>query len=151
MKACLSLVLILAGNALLAAQERPVPKDSARITVAGCTRGQSLIVTRRTEAEPVSGSVEPGRRFRLSGQKKVLAEIRARKGQVVEVTGLVRLAQLSGSPSGMPIGGSGRIRIGGGPPNSDPTRVDVRRDPLFNEAVMDVESWRQLAETCEGS
>jgi hypothetical protein len=97
--------------------------------------------------EPLTAPVPPGYRLRLAGAKKILAEIRAQEGHFVEVTGLVRTSQL---PQGMPLDKKGRIRLGGGPLNRDPTQVDPRRDPLANEPVMDVESWRPLPETCPG-
>ncbi len=150
MKRTLVFALLLPTGGLLYAQERKPPSDSTRVSVVGCTKGRSLIATARAATEPVSSAVAPGRRFRLSGPKAVLAEIRAKQGQFVEVTGLVRASQLSPSPPGMPLGKSGRIRVGGGPLNRDPTQVDPRRDPLMNETVMDVESWRLLPEACPG-
>ena len=142
------LILMVAAGVLLQAQERKVPKDSTRISVIGCAKGRSLTSMPRATAEPVSGAVEPGRRFRLSGPKKLLAEIRAKETQRVEVTGIVKVSQLSPATQGVPLGKSGRIRLGGGPPNRDPTQVDPSRDPLFNETVLDVESWRVLPESC---
>ena len=148
MKPCLLTVLLLASASVLSAQEREPPKDSKRLSVTGCVRGRSLIASARMSEEPMSGAVETGRRFRLSAPKKMLAEIRAERGRMVEVTGLVKISQLSPATTGIPLGKSGRIRIGGGPPNRDPTQVDPARDPLVNEPVMDVESWRPLPETC---
>lgn len=89
-------------------------------------------------------SVAPGRRFRLSGPKKVLDDIRARQSYMVEVTGLVRKAQLN-APGGIAIAG-GRVRIGGGLPQA--STQDPRRDPLYNETVIDVEAWRLLESEC---
>lgn len=129
-----------------AAQEREVPKDSARVSIPGCARGRSFIVMPRETIEPVRSDVQPGRRFRLSGPKKLLGEIRKVEANYVEVTGLVRKAQLN-PPQGIAIGG-GRVRIGGGPVNRDPTQSDPRRDPRYNEVVIDVESWRPLPEAC---
>jgi hypothetical protein len=105
---------------------------------------------RREQPEPVTTPVEDGRRFRLTGQKKTLSQIQSQGDQLVQVTGLVKLAQLSPATQGIPIGGGGRIRLGGGPPNRDPTQVDPRRDPLANQTLLDVESWRPLPESCKG-
>ena len=148
MKPYAFLVLLLAGGGLLHAQDRKPSKDSTRISVVGCTKGRSLVATARKAVEPVVSPVLPGRRFRLAGPKKMLAEIRAQEGQLVEVTGLVRISQLTPAPPGMPLGKNGRVRLGGGPLNRDPTQVDPRRDPLMNEIVMDVESWLPLPEAC---
>ena len=87
--------------------------------------------------------VEAGRRFQLSGPKKILNDIKLRESSMIEVTGLVRTSQLS--PGGIAIAG-GRIRIGGAVPQSPVS--DPRRDPLYNQVVIDVESWRQLPESC---
>ena len=108
--------LVLASGALLVAQEREVPKDSTRITIPGCAKGRTFVVTAREGHEPTSGDLKPGRRFRLSGSKDVLKEIEKREGMMVEVTGLVRKAELAG-PGGITTGG-GRVRIGGGAPQA---------------------------------
>jgi hypothetical protein len=143
---------LLLGAAILAvvsgspatAQEREVPKDSERLSLRGCARGRTFVVSPRSEHEPIRSDVEPGRRFRLSGPKKILDEIKAREVSMLEVTGLVRKSQVN--ESGVAIAG-GRIRIGGGMPR-DPVYSDPRRDPMYNEVVMDVESFRALAEEC---
>lgn len=112
----------------------------------GCTKGRTFIVTPRSETEVVRSDVEAGRRFRLSGEKKIVEEIRKQEGMLVEVTGLVRKSQLH-PPAGVSVG-KGRVRIGGGPMNRDPIQSDPRRDPMYNEVVIDVESWRPMPESC---
>jgi hypothetical protein len=143
----LAVALALASAALVGAQERErdVPKDSERISIPGCARGRNFIVGARPEHEPVRSDIEPGRRFRLSGPKKVLDDIEAREAYMVEVTGLVRKGQLAG-PGGISIAG-GRVRIGGQQPRVG--MGDTRRDPMYNVVVLDVESWRALAEECK--
>jgi hypothetical protein len=98
----------------------------------------------RSEHEPVRSDIEPGRRFRLSGPKKLLKEIKAHERSMIDISGLVRKAHLH-PPQGVSIAG-GRIRIGGGTPR-DPL-TDTRHDPGYNEVVIDVESWRQLPDGC---
>lgn len=137
--------LVLLSSSAAYAQEKKVPKDSSRVSMPGCAKGRTFIVAEVPEHEPVRSDVEPGRRFRLSGPKKLLNEIRIHEGSMVEVTGLVRTSQLAG-PRGVAIAG-GRIRIGGGMPQ-DPIYADPRRDPLYNQVVIDLESWRQLPEPC---
>jgi hypothetical protein len=137
--------LVLFSSSLANAQEKKVPKDSSRVSIPGCAKGRTFIVAQSPEHEPVRSDVEAGRRFRLSGSKKVLNEIKVHEGSMVEVTGLVRTSQLSG-PGGVAIAG-GRIRIGGGLPQN-PIYSDPRRDPLYNQVVIDVESWRQLPDPC---
>jgi hypothetical protein len=63
---------------------------------------------------------------------------------LIEVTGLVRKSDLAG-PGGIPIAG-GRVRIGAGPARAP--MADPARDPNYNQAVMDVSSWRLLDGTC---
>jgi hypothetical protein len=149
MKSTFVLSLLLAGLGVVQAQERPAPPEgSTRLAITGCVKGRSLIVARREGAETVASNIAPGRRFRLAGPKKIVSEIRAKDGQLVEVTGLVRTAQLSPATQGVPVGKSGRVRIGGGPINADPTRINPARAPSVNEPVMDVESWRPFPERC---
>ena len=106
--------LCLAGA--VSAQERPVPSDSARVAIPGCAKGRVFITAAAPEHEPSQIEIEPGRRFRLSGPKDVLNDIKKREGRMIEVTGLVRKAALKG-PGGIPIAG-GRVRIGAGLPQS---------------------------------
>jgi len=147
MKHLVPAVALLASGAVLLAQERDVPKDSARITVPGCADDRTFIIASRPDHEPASAELLPGRRFRLSGPKAVLEGIKQRERMMIEVTGLVRKADLAG-PGGVTTGG-GRVRIGAGPP----------REPLGSgpsgrlmagttDAVLDVEGWMSLLESC---
>jgi hypothetical protein len=56
----------------------------------------------------------------------------------------VRQADLGG-PGGVEVGG---VRIGGGPPQAGV--ADPRRNMGSLDPVIDVESWRPLAEACPG-
>jgi hypothetical protein len=148
MKHLLPVLLIMSGAALVAQeQERKVPNDSQRITVPGCAKGRTFIVAAREGHEPTSGELAPGRRFRLSGDKDILKEIEKREGMMVQVTGLVRKADLAG-PGGISTGG-GRVRIGGSVPQAQVgggpsgALTGVRTD-----AVLDVEGWDRLPESC---
>ena len=130
---------------ILCAQERPIPSDSARVAIPGCAKGRAFIVTQSPEHEPTQGDIAPGRRFRLSGPKDVLADIKKHEGVLIEVTGLIRKNTLKG-PGGIGIAG-GRVRIGGGAP------VAGAGDPItspqgYEQPVLDVEGWRQLGENC---
>jgi hypothetical protein len=140
----IALAVALGWGGLMAAQEREVPNDSSRISIPGCAKDRTFVVGSLPEDEPVRSDVAPGRRFRMNGPKKVLDEIRAREGSMIEVTGLVRKSQMAG-PGGIAIAG-GRVRIGGAVPQS-PT-ASPSQDPMFNVVVMDVESWRLLPGTC---
>jgi hypothetical protein len=140
--------VILAGlmlaSAVPMAQERKIPKDSDLVTIRGCARDRTFIVAARSEDQPGTLEIAPGRRFRLNASKKILEGIKARERTVIEVTGLVRKSDVN-PPQGIPILG-GRVRIGGAVPR-DPIS-DPARDPAYNQAVIDVESWRVLTGDC---
>ena len=142
-KAVLAGVLILCGNAV-AAQEREPPKDSARVTINGCAKDRTFIVGERREDQPGTLEIEPGSRFRLNGPKKLLDDIKKHQRSVVQVTGLVRKADING-PKGLSVLG-GRVRIGGARPQ-DPLG-DAARDPSYNQAIIDIESWTELPGSC---
>ena len=135
-------VVLLAAYA--AAQERPVPTDSTRVAIPGCARGTTFISAAPREGEPVRGNVPVGKRFRLNASKGTLKEIGQDKHSMIEVTGLVRTSQLV--DQGVSLMG-GRVRIGG-PVPAAPLSNDVSRDPRYSEVVLDVESWRPLADSC---
>src|SRR6186997_747878 len=86
---------------ILCAQERPVPSDSARVAIPGCAKGSAFVVSKSPEHEPTQTDIAPGRRFRLSGPKDVLNDIKKHEGRLIEITGLVRKASLQG-PGGIP-------------------------------------------------
>jgi hypothetical protein len=140
MKALSTVVLAAAFAAHLSGQqEKPVPKDSVRISIPGCAKGVVFTVRESPEHESRS-SVEPGRRFRLAGKKELLKEIREREGTMIEVTGLVLKGQVD--QTGVAIGGN--VRISPGPtPGSG-----VGSNPNYSQNILDVEGWRQLAGDC---
>lgn len=133
------------ASGVAAAQEEPkIPKDSELVSIRGCARDRNFIVAPRSEDQPGSLEIEPGRRFRLNGPKKLLDEIKARQRTVIEVTGLIRKSDVN-PPQGVPVLG-GRVRIGGSMPQSPVS--DPARDPAYNQAVIDVRSWRALTGDC---
>jgi hypothetical protein len=145
MRILLAAVVVVFGTLGTAAQEQAkVPKDSARIAIPGCARDRVFIVAEAPNHEPVGTRLEPGRRFRLSGKREVLDAIKAREGTMVEVTGLVRKADLEGS-GGVRLFG-GRVRIGGAQPQAPLS--NVQRNSMYAEVVLDVESYRMLTESC---
>ena len=130
---------------IMCAQERPVPSDSARIAIPGCAKGNAFIVSQPVEHEPVQTDIAPGRRFRLSGPKEIINDIKKHEGRLIEVTGLIRKNALKG-PGGIGVAG-GRVRIGAGVPQA-PTGDPSRALPSYEQPVLDVEGWRQLGENC---
>jgi hypothetical protein len=138
-------LLVVAVVAPLAGQEREVPKDSVRLSIPGCVEGRTFIVMRRDRPEPVDAEVEPGRRFRMNGKKDLLKEMQSQKFTMIEVTGLVRRSQVK--ERGVTVAG-GRVRIGGGQPQAPMGGGGVGQSAYYNEAVLDVESWRSLPDSC---
>ena len=140
MQAWVSVMLLLGVAHLAAAQERPVPSDSTRVSIAGCASGRAFIVDEPAGREITATGIQPGRRFRLSGPRSMLDDIRLREGTMVEITGLVRKSDLAG-PGGVTILG-GRVRIGGTAPRNNV------RDPMYNQTVIDVEGFQLLPDNC---
>jgi hypothetical protein len=133
------LALLVAFGSATTAQERPVPSDSSRITIAGCARDRAFVVGIPKGREATPSGIQPGRRFRLSGPKQVLEDIKRRELSMVEITGLVRKSDMAG-PGGVTFMG-GRIRIGGNNPRD-------ARDPMYNQVVIDVEGYQLLPDAC---
>jgi hypothetical protein len=133
-------LLAIASAPPAGAQERSVPNDSTRITIAGCARDRVFIVGEPEGRDPVSPDIRSGRRFRLAGPRAVLDGIRRREATMVMITGLVRKADMAG-PGGVTFLG-GRVRIGGAP------QRDPMRDPMYSQVVIDVEGFQVLPDGC---
>ena len=96
----------------VAAQEKKaVPSDSARVYVPGCTKGSIFTAGRRTVDEPGSGGVPVGTHVRMNGPKKMMAEIKAHEGQMIELQGLMKKDRLR--TDGVAIGGGMRFAEAG--------------------------------------
>ena len=133
--------LTAASSSLLFAQERPVPKDSVRLSISGCARGRVFTVARSPEHELRGTELQEGRKIRLEGPKEILAEIKSHEGSMVELAGLMRRSDID--QPGISVAG-GRVRIApGAAPGSS-----VNYDPGPQQAVVDVESWRLLNSSC---
>jgi hypothetical protein len=134
MKAVVGLTVALLSSPLAAQETKPVPKDSARVTVPGCSRRYIFTVGPRTTEQPGSSfEIPEGMHLRMSGPKKVIEEIKAHEGSMIEITGLMKKGQYK--PDGVSLGGGVRI----GQPSSSPTGGQV---------VIDVEGWRPAVGTC---
>lgn len=134
-------LLAAAGTRTTAQEDRPVPDDSVRLTMPGCAKDPLFVVDRPQGREAKPTDVPAGRRFRLSGPREVLDDIRSRQGRMVEITGLVRKMDL-GDGGGIRMFG-GRVRIGGTTARRDPVR-----DPMYNQVVIDVEGYQLLPDAC---
>ncbi len=75
------------SGSLVAQENRPVPKDSVRVSIPGCTKRYIFTVGRRTPDEPGSDDVPEGTHFRMNGPKKMIAEIRAHEGSMIAIIG----------------------------------------------------------------
>lgn len=144
----MKLTMVIAATSLvlgvsLAAQEKKVPKDSFRVTVPGCTKGMVFTAGPRTEDQPGRLDIPEGIHLRMNGPKKVIAEIRAHEGQMIQVTGLMKKGQYN--QQGVAIGGGVRVIPGTGGPTGN-------RPAVGTEAVnyIDVESWQPAPGSCPG-
>src|SRR5450432_96020 len=95
MKATVLIVVAAAvWSAALVAQERkPVPDDSVRVTIPGCTKGQVFTAGPRTEDQPGRSDVPEGMHFRMNGPKAMMAEIKGHEGSMIEIAGLIKKGQ----------------------------------------------------------
>ena len=137
--------LVVLALVSVSAQEKEIPNDSTRVSIPGCSRGNAFVVT--ASPEPIPGvpgsSCRPS--FPADGREgNLLNEIKKREGKMIEVTGLVKKSELR--ESGIRLGG-GRVRIGGGSPQA-PVSNGPGPGPAEGVAILDVEGWRPLAETC---
>jgi hypothetical protein len=126
--AAFALAVTLAAAPLLAQEPKPVPKDSARVTVVGCSKGYIFTAAERTTEAPGSFDLPEGTHLRMNGPKKLINEIKAHEGSVIELTGLMKKGQY------MP----GGTKLGGGVSVGAPT------SPGGGQAFIDVEGWRQV-------
>jgi len=131
-------VAVLSGR--LAAQEhKPVPKDSVRVSIPGCTKGYIFTAGRRTVDEPGSVSVPEGMHFRMNGPKKLIGEIKAQEGSMIEITGVTKRGQHK--PDGVAIGGGVRVSPG-------PGYTGLPGSPVASQTEIDVEGWRPVEGRC---
>ena len=137
----LAIALVAASSNLSSAQERPVPKDSTRLSISGCANGRVFTVGRDPEHES-SFVIELGTKVRLEGDKKVLAEIKKREGSMVEVTGLMKQSEVVQPGVGL---AGGKVRITPVMPSSRSPAVA----PPPPAPILDVESYRLLNASCQ--
>ena len=139
------LVAFAVGATTLGAQEKPVPKDSMRVTVIGCAKGAAFTAGPRTEAQVGRADIPEGTRLRMNASKKLRGEIKAHEGEMIQVTGLMKKGQYR--EPGIPVGGGVRVGPGGGG-----VGVGVGRPSPEVGGVnyIDVESWQPAAGSCPG-
>jgi len=136
-------VAVALSSGPLVAQEKPksVPSDSARVSVPGCTKGFIFTAGPRTQDEPGSLAVPDGMHLRMNGPRKMMAEIKAHEGSMVEITGLMKKGQYV--PAGIPLGGGVRIA-----PGSPSGASGAPGNAGANQIMIDVEAWRTIVGNC---
>jgi hypothetical protein len=122
----------------LAAQEpKPVPKDSMRGSIPGCAKGYVFTAAARTSDQVGRLDVPEGMHLRMNGPKKLMAEIKAHEGSMIQITGLMKKGQ---SPAGINIGGGVRVAPGVA---QGPGSLSAAPVPYI-----DVESWQPIPGDC---
>jgi hypothetical protein len=119
-----------AAAAQVPQEKKPVPKDSVRLALAGCTKGYVFTVGARM-GDVVNGiNIPPGAHLRMNGAKKLITEIDAYKDSMVAITGLMKKGQFE--QRGVGIGPLRLVPVQagtvGGPgtsPVSEPPQIDV--------------------------
>jgi hypothetical protein len=132
-------IAVLSGSPL-AQEDKPVPKNSVRVSIPGCTKGQIFTAGRRTADQPGNVDIPEGMHLRMNGPKKMMAGIKAREGSMIEITGLMKKGQYG--PAGVGIGGGIRISPGSPPTGGMSPSANV------SQIMIDVEGWRPTVGEC---
>lgn len=138
--AIITVAIAVLGGPLAAQENKPVPKDSVRVSIPGCTRGRIFTAGRRTQDEPGSVDIPEGMHFRMNGPKKLMEEIRGHEGSMIAIIGLMKKGQHK--PDGVGIGGGVRIMPGAAPGGS------LGSSPNVSQIMIDVEGWRPVVGDC---
>jgi len=136
----LIVAVILSSGAAAAQETKPVPKDSVRVFIPGCTKGYIFTAGHRTEDEPGSVNIPEGMHLRMNAPKKLMTEIKAHEGAMIEISGLMKKGQLR--PDGVSIGGG--VRVSPGPASAG----GIGGNPGVSQSMIDVEGWRPIAGDC---
>ena len=135
------LAAAIGGGLLMAQETKPVPKDSVRVSIPGCTKGYVFTVARRSADEPGSLDLPEGTHLRMNGPKKLITEIKAHDGSMIEITGLMKKGDLT--PDGIHVGG---VRIS---PGVGPSGGSLSATPIgASQASIDLEGWRPIPGGC---
>jgi hypothetical protein len=147
MRILLILVTVVSVTPSLPAQQKDAaekpPRKGDRLVVRGCLNGPLL------EGIEASGAANapllpPGVTFRLSGDKKLLKQLRAEEnGRKVEITGILKSELPQESGVGARVGNT-RIGVGVGTPD----RMQQQTPP--HRPVIEVKSFEPLAVSCGG-
>ncbi len=143
MRIVLTLAAALVLIAAVAAQEtKPVPKNSVRVSIPGCAHNYVFTAGPRTADEAGSSlEIPEGMHLRMNAPKKLMAEIKAHQGSMIEITGTMKKGQQK--PDGVNLGSG--IRVG---PSGGPGSATLPPSSLTNQIMIDVEGWRPLTGNC---
>jgi hypothetical protein len=139
--AVFTIAIAMVSAPLLGQEKRPVPKDSVRVFIPGCTKGYIFTAGPRTPDQPGRFDIPEGMHLRMNGPRKMMAEIKAQEGSMIEITGLMKKGPYN--PSGVGIGGG--VRIAPGPA---PAAGGLSGSPAASQILIDVEGWRPVVGTC---
>jgi hypothetical protein len=137
----LFIVAALLGGPLGAQETKPVPKNSVRVFIPGCSKGFVFTAGPRTGDQPGGSGIPEGTHLRMSGPKEMMAEIKRQQGSRIEITGLIKKGQVVQDGVGIGRG----VRITGGP---SPSGGSVLPDPGAGQIMIDVEGWRPVLGDC---
>jgi hypothetical protein len=139
--ASITFILSFAFSGPSFAQEtKPVPKDSVRVSLSGCTKGYVFTAGPTIANLPRSIDLPEGTHLRMNGPKKVMEALDAHKGSMVLITGLMKKDQAQ--PGGVALGG---VRIAPGPSGANGGTPPAITPSL---AQIDVEGWRAVVGAC---
>jgi hypothetical protein len=136
----ISVAIAMLSGPLAAQETKPVPKDSVRGSVPGCAKGYVFTAGPRTSDQVDRLDVPEGVHMRMNGPKKLMAEIKAHEGSMIEITGLMKKGQYN--QTGINVGGGVRIAPGSSP------GAGIAATRIPSPAYIDVESWRQVEGNC---
>jgi hypothetical protein len=137
------LALLLLAAPVAAQEEKPVPKNSVRVSVPGCAHNYIFTVGPRSADEAGSSlELQDGMHLRMNAPKKLMNEIKAHQGSMIEITGTMKKGQYR--PGGVPLGGGVSVGPAGGPGGGSP----LMPPGLANQIMIDVEGWRPIAGNC---
>jgi len=133
-----TLIAVAALTLPIGAQEnKPVPKDSVRVFLPGCAKGYVFTAGRRTVETPGNFEVPEGMHLRMNGPRKMMDEIKAHEGSMIEITGLMKKGQFRDG-----------VALGGGVTLSPGASSGGRPSPYQTMNFIDVEGWRQVDGSC---
>jgi hypothetical protein len=125
-------------------ENKPVPKDSMLVEARGCLKGRVFTATSPIEHEgALRGPDISGRHFRINGKKELTNQVKEHDGHTVEITGIVRKADLSEGGVGFKMGGA-RVVIGA--QGTNPNARNTPTAPMM--PTMDAMTLRFVQDRC---